>query len=574
VWAGVLIVMLALPVWMSWGPKAALHVLPARGEPAVVVMQAAPVSLATDALPIASPAQVSKPTPIWNWSAARSSKSMWIGVYLLGAFVLLLRLAIGTISANRLTGVLCAAPVTVGLLRPRILLPESSSEWPQAQLDAVLTHERAHVRRRDPLFQWLALLNRAVFWFHPLAWWLERKLSALAEEACDAAVLERGHDPREYSRYLLELARAVQRAGTRVNVVAMAMPGSCLPQRVKRIIEGVRAPRISPMRMACAALACAIPAIVFAAGTLDHAPQILRLPLPATPAPQPPVLLAQAPAQQPQAKAPEAPKPEFEVASVRLAPPPDGRTPGLRSSGVPGPNNTDPGRFSARLDVMNLVLIAYDIPLYRLSEPGDLYMEKLDVEAKMPVDTTREQFNVMLQNLLTDRVGLKVHWATQQIDMYNLVVAKGGPKFKLAAPDSPQASDDVSKNGNPDRVGPDGFPIPPPGNGPWMGAAPGGKMGMRGHNETISELARAIGPRTLDGPLMDATGLPGKYDYTIFWSMTANSAALRGTQATDDPDGPSIFDAVEEQLGLKIEKKKGPVQMLVVDHVEKSPTEN
>ncbi len=107
-----------------------------------------------------------------------------------------------------------------------------------------------------------------------------------------------------------------------------------------------------------------------------------------------------------------------------------------------------------------------------------------------------------------------------------------------------------------------------------MGVGAGNKMGMRGHNETMAELIRAIGPRTLDGPMTDATGLTGKYDYTIFWSMTAQMAALRGAPATDEPDGPSIFTAVQDQLGLKIEKRKGPAQMLVVDHVEKKPTEN
>jgi uncharacterized protein (TIGR03435 family) len=97
---------------------------------------------------------------------------------------------------------------------------------------------------------------------------------------------------------------------------------------------------------------------------------------------------------------------------------------------------------------------------------------------------------------------------------------------------------------------------------------------MRGHNETVAELARAIGQQTLGAPLTDETGLTGKYDCTIFWSTTATDAVRRGTPATDDSDGPSIFDAVQEQLGLKIEKRKGPVQMLVVDHVEKKPTEN
>ena len=99
-------------------------------------------------------------------------------------------------------------------------------------------------------------------------------------------------------------------------------------------------------------------------------------------------------------------------------------------------------------------------------------------------------------------------------------------------------------------------------------------MGMRGHNETVEELAGAIALRTLGSPLADATGLTGKYDYTIFWSMGATTAARRGTQAIDDADGPSIFDAVQDQLGLKIEKRKGPVQVLVVDSVDKKPTEN
>ena len=264
----------------------------------------------------------------------------------------------------------------------------------------------------------------------------------------------------------------------------------------------------------------------------------------------------------------------FEVASVRLAPPPDGRTPARRLSGIPGPSNKDPGRFSARLDLLNLVTIAYDIPLYRVSEQSDLGLLRVDIEAKMPLDTTRDEFNVMLQHLLADRLGLKVHWATQQIDTYALVVAKGGSKFKAAAPESPQASDDASKNSNPDKVGQGGFPVPPVGNGPWRGATPDGKIGVRGHNETVAELAKAIGARTLGAPLTDATGLTGKYDYTIFWSTTATDTARRGTPVTDGSDGPSIFEAVQEQLGLKIEKRKGPVQMLVVDHVQKKPTGN
>lgn len=258
----------------------------------------------------------------------------------------------------------------------------------------------------------------------------------------------------------------------------------------------------------------------------------------------------------------------FEVASVKPAVP--SPPPGIPTLGIPGPNNKDPGRFSGQLNLLSLILTAYEIPLYRMANTDERFTVLVDVEAKMPVDTTREQFNVMLQNLLADRFGLKVHWMSKDINMYTLVVAKGGPKVKAAAPDSPRSSENAP---GPSRVGPDGFPIPPPGNGYWMGAAPGGsKIGLRRHNETAAEMAHTIG-LNLDGPVTDATGLTGRYDYTIFWSSLATVAAL-GFDPGADPDGPSIFDAVEQQLGLKIEKRKAPVQMLVVDHVDKKPTEN
>ncbi|RPI61133.1 MAG: GWxTD domain-containing protein, partial [Lysobacterales bacterium] len=143
----------------------------------------------------------------------------------------------------------------VGVLRPRVLLPEGWQHWPHARLAAVLEHERAHVRRRDSALQWLALLNRALFWFHPLAWWLERHLSALAEQACDAAVLARGHEPAEYSDGLLELARAArQRPATAV--IGMAMPGSALGARIAQILDGT-VPRAASRRASAGAVCIA-----------------------------------------------------------------------------------------------------------------------------------------------------------------------------------------------------------------------------------------------------------------------------------------------------------------------------
>ncbi len=265
----------------------------------------------------------------------------------------------------------------------------------------------------------------------------------------------------------------------------------------------------------------------------------------------------------------------FEVASVRAGAL-EGREP--RTSGIPGPGNSDPGRFTTRNRLLGLVAIAYDIPFSRLVDPNDGLFPQVEIEAKMPANTTRDQFNVMLRNLLADRLGLKVHWATKDMEAYTLVVAKGGPKFKPASPDSPQpgptqGSSDGSRSGNPIKMGADGFPIPPPGNGAWLGQSPDLKVTMRGHNETMAEMARAIGGLSLGGALTDATGLMGQYNYTIFWSMQATMDVVSGRSPLD-PDGLNLFDAIQEQLGLKIEKKRGPVQVLVVDHVEKKPTEN
>lgn len=272
VWTGVLAVMLVLPLWVAWGPKATLPVL-AEGAAPAVGLETAAGGAAAGAAPQAMPAAPAT-RPRWNWREA------WIGVYLLGAGALLLRLGIGMARAAKLTGAECAAPVTVGLLRPRVILPENRREWPRGKLEAVLAHEGAHARRRDPLVQFGALVNRALFWFHPLAWWLERHLAALAEEACDAEVLEKGHDAREYSEYLLELARAVQQAGMRVNVAGMAMPGGALPRRIGKIVAGAGAGRVPGWRMAAAAAACLVCSAALATGALGHVVRVPRAPAP------------------------------------------------------------------------------------------------------------------------------------------------------------------------------------------------------------------------------------------------------------------------------------------------------
>jgi BlaR1 peptidase M56/Surface antigen variable number repeat len=266
VWAGVVILMLVLPLWIVWGPKVPLPLL----------SPVAHVSTENSAFRIGAFETVVRQSPwlsLWQLS--------FFGLYLSGTLPLLFRLAVGAVRAQILirdaayqggvhTNSLCAVPLTVGLFHPVVILPENWRVWPQERLDAIWTHEREHARRHDSLIQCLALLNRALFWFHPAAWWLERTLSALAEDACDDVVLAQGHNPREYAECLLDLARLVTRAGGRLYVAGMGMPGSFLPQRIRQIMEGQSSPRLSSARMACVAVVCAMTCTAFAAATLEH----------------------------------------------------------------------------------------------------------------------------------------------------------------------------------------------------------------------------------------------------------------------------------------------------------------
>lgn len=187
-----------------------------------------------------------------------------------------------------------AVPMTVGLLRPKILLPAGWRQWPAGKLDAALAHERMHVRRADWAVAVLAGLNRCVFWFHPLSWWLGRQLAALAEQACDdATVLELGG--REcYAQTLLDMAAAVQRGRRRLLWEAIAMARKAeVGTRIERILDETREiPRGWSRARWLAVAACSLPLFYMTAAV-----QVTRA-QGAAPAP--------APASQPQESAPQA----------------------------------------------------------------------------------------------------------------------------------------------------------------------------------------------------------------------------------------------------------------------------
>ena len=151
-----------------------------------------------------------------------------------------------------------ATPLTAGIISPRIILPMTWRRWAPEKLSAVLAHEFSHVRRRDPLIAALSHLNRCLFWFHPLAWWLERKLAATAELACDDDAVRTIGEKGFYAQVLLDMAQAVRRRGGRLTWQGIGVNGNgLLGKRIDRLLRSDLFSEISRTRKAIVAFACA-----------------------------------------------------------------------------------------------------------------------------------------------------------------------------------------------------------------------------------------------------------------------------------------------------------------------------
>jgi uncharacterized protein (TIGR03435 family) len=254
----------------------------------------------------------------------------------------------------------------------------------------------------------------------------------------------------------------------------------------------------------------------------------------------------------------------FEVASIK--PTPEG-TIGSVMSG--GPGTEDPGIFTCEaVDLATVVMRAFEIRWVQFSGPAWMRSTKFNISAKVPEGTTKENFRLMQQNLLIERFKMTLHHEQREMQIYGLVVAKGGPKLR-ESPDTPPAGD---RNEYKPPLGPvkkdkDGFPIIPDEDPrPMMSAIDGPRWVQRFGRRSMEQLARYV-ETLVDRPVEDETGLNGKYDFTLKW---INNRGRR----SDDDYGPTIFEALQAQLGLKLESKKAMVDTLVVDHIDKTPAEN
>ena len=252
--------------------------------------------------------------------------------------------------------------------------------------------------------------------------------------------------------------------------------------------------------------------------------------------------------------------------------------PNARPQGGGGPGTRDPERLHfENMPMRELLIMAYDLDQYQLSGASWLSSQAYDIDAKIQPGATKEQFHAMLQNLLAERFSLKVHHETKEFAGYELMAAKNGPKLKEAEVPSgaatvPAASDPPARP----KVGKDkdGLPELPPGAAATMMATTpvGTRMSARG--QSLSTLVLQL-KSLVKAPVNDQTGLSGKYDFNLTFSppnaTTPTSADPAGTLAERAPD---LFVALEDQLGLKLVAKKLAIDVVVIDHLEKSPTEN
>jgi len=282
---------------------------------------------------------------------------------------------------------------------------------------------------------------------------------------------------------------------------------------------------------------------------------------------------------------------KFDVASVKPAGPFDPQTTGRRRG---GPGTADPTRVTfTRVNLGSLLRLAYSVDPDQVSGPdwlndfNDPYV--YTVTATMPAGTSQEQLNLMLQNLLAERFHLTLHHISKEVPGYELQVAEGGPKIhEYVPPAEGAAAGDVPAG--PDK---DGFPRlrgTAPGVAFRMPAGSGWAMERARYRVPMSQFARSLGSAINESTgiaggsavpqVADKTGLSGIYEFTLEYAALlvrpgAEPVSTPGIASDPGDIGPTIFVAVEKQLGLKLVKLKSvPIDVLVIDHADRVPTED
>jgi bla regulator protein blaR1 len=424
-----------------------------------------------------------------------------------------------------------AGPMTWGLVCPVIALPIDAPTWGDSDLRQALVHEIEHIRRRDWLVHVLGRVACAVYWFHPLTWVAWRQLRLECERACDDAVL-RGAEQTVYAEQLVMLAR---RLSNRSALLLSMADRSNLATRIAAVLDTT----IARGRTSTAHTAVIVSSAIALA--------VVIAPLEAVSGPPAGALqpaMAQAPAT----------AGAFEVASIKR-----------NRTSDPARARVEPGgRFTAvNMPLRQIIQQAYGLRAFQiLNAPDWTTSQGYDIVAKAPegVPLGPQAMAPFLRALLRDRFAFSARTETQEMPIYELVTSrpdrKPGPKLQASSADCTGPMPPRAGNSQPDDKPTCAL------LGTFLGSN-SRRYEMRGY--PMSNFVQMLGG-ALDRHVADKTGLSGTWNVELEFSPD-------GTVNPAPGDPPSIFTALQEQLGLKLEPARGPVDMLVITRVER-PTED
>jgi uncharacterized protein (TIGR03435 family) len=436
-------------------------------------------------------------------------------------------------------------PMTCGVLHPAIVLPADAKAWPAEDLHRAIVHELEHVRRGDWVSQCLARIVTACYWFHPIVWMAWRQLSLEAERACDDAVLAAS----EATAYADQLVGLAQRLSTASNHPQLAMADRRdLATRVGAVLDNrQRRGRAGGLWVAGA---CVVAALLVAAIS--------------------PIRIAVSAQTAPTQAAPQGPKKKYDAATIKQCEAEEVPTGARGAAG--GTNATwSPGRFFVPcVTTEQLIYLAY--ASYGAREDERLVNDDFGTASnpvkvrggpawvhslgdKYSIEAVAEGANErtvlmgeMLQSLLEDRFKLKLHRDTEEVPLFAMTVGKGGFKLK------------PMKEGDCDPTAPAG--VPAPGGKPKCGnlnmMSDGVTTRWTWGSGTVSSLAGLLS-RELGTHIVDKTGITDKFIY-VFEFQRGEDAFTKEA---------SIIASLDERLGLKLEKTKGPRGFLAIDSIER-----
>jgi uncharacterized protein (TIGR03435 family) len=413
------------------------------------------------------------------------------------------------------------SPIAVGFARPAVILPASlPAQLSREEMDHVLLHETAHLVRWD---DWTNVISRALgaaLALHPIAKWILRNIEIERERACDEWVVARTKSAKPYARSLARLYE-LRFSDHRDALLASGIfsKRSQFSERIEALLRRGRQFTAGVSIANVAAGSVALITFAAAAAFLPHWIAFAQIP-----------------------------RPSFDVASIKHSSN-EGAGPGFAAR--PG------GRLTVENNAMsNVINNAYGIANYQLiGVPDWVRSERYDIEAKGAETAGQKDVMLMLQTLLADRFAMRAHFETREMSAYILTVAKGGSKLRIVT------SEDCVPF---DSTKPDALAVPNVcGNN--LQNSQGEIARWRATHISMPGVTGLLS-RVLRGPVIDRTGIKGTFDISLQWSED-----LAPAETPDAP--PALSSALRETLGLELKSGRGPVDVLVVEHIER-PSSN